>query len=219
MGCCSGTSHSITYTEPVTCHKITVEDEFTGYGVLGSPADCVKLACMQLCDEPFDLVVSGINHGANVGLNVFYSGTVAAALEGAIMGLPAIALSLATEANMNFSRAADLGVPLLRQCLPMSAGQVININIPRLSQGEPLGIRVTPQSTSGFHEFYAAQQDGHHQTVFQLAADQHRPENPPKDTTLISEGYITVTPLRLDITDHSRLVPLQQQINLNPPSH
>ena len=218
MGCRSGTSHSITYTEPVTCHQVTVEDEFTGYGVLGSPADCVKLACMQLADDPFDLVVSGINHGANVGLNILYSGTVAAALEGAIMGLPAVALSLASGETMDFNRAAELGIPLLKACLPMQPGEVVNINVPRLAPGNPLGIRVTEQSTSGFHEYYHARKDGHHQTVYQLGADHHRQENPPKDTSLVSEGYITITPLRLDLTDHSQLDRLHQRFNNNAPS-
>ncbi len=80
----SGASHSVTFFEPLVCNKVDINSQFTGYSVEGSPADCVKLACMQLCKEPIDLLVAGINNGANAGINVYYSGTVAAAMSSTV---------------------------------------------------------------------------------------------------------------------------------------
>jgi 5'-nucleotidase len=210
--CRSGTSHSITFAEPLTCGQVTVDGTFSGYGVQGSPADCVKLACMQLHDGPIDLVVSGINHGANVGINVYYSGTVAAAVEAAFMRIPSVAVSLASEEIMDFDAAAQYGLEVIGAALPVQPGDVINVNIPRLSQGRPKGVRVVPQSTNGFHEYYIPQRNDH-QTAFQLASGPHRKEETVTDTMMLWEGYITVTPLRPDMTCYSRLADLQQRLS------
>jgi len=114
IDCRSGTSHSITFNQPLVCNKVTIDGLFSGYGVHGSPADCVKLAAMQLHEGPIDLLVSGINHGANVGINVYYSGTVAAAIEAAFMRIPAVAVSLAAGQNMDFDAAADHAMRIIR---------------------------------------------------------------------------------------------------------
>jgi len=212
IDCRSGTSHSITFAEPLQCNKVSIDGQFSGYGVHGSPADCVKLACMQLHEGRIDLVVSGINHGANVGINVYYSGTVAAAIEAAFMKVPAVALSVASEEIMDFEAAADEGLAVIRAILPIQAGEVINVNIPRLSKGRPKGVRVVPQSTNGFHEYYIPQRNDH-QTVFQLASGLHRDEETPTDTMMLWEGFITVTPLQPDMTCHGRLAGLQQRFS------
>ena len=209
----SGASHSVTFFEPLGCSKVEIEDLFTGYGVHGSPADCVKLAAMQLVDEPIDLVVAGINNGANVGINVYYSGTVAAAMEGAFLGIPAVALSLAAERHMDFDEAARHAMAILEQLNPLNRGDVINVNIPRLSQGRPKGLRVVPQATGGFHEYYIPQKNGDSDTVFQLAGGKHRPEERPTDTTTLVKGYITVTPLRADMTDHDKTPTLEARLD------
>ncbi len=91
----SGASHSITFSRPLVCNKVDINGQFTGFSIQGSPADCVKLAVMQLHEGPIDLLVAGINNGANAGINVYYSGTVAAAMEGAFLKIPAVAMSLA----------------------------------------------------------------------------------------------------------------------------
>ncbi len=209
----SGASHSITFFEPLGCAKVEIEDLFTGFGVHGSPADCVKLANMQLHDEAIDLVVSGINHGANVGINVYYSGTVAAAMEAAFLRIPSVAISLACEKHMDFDQAADHAMCVLDKLLPLKGGDVININIPPLSKGRPKGIRVVPQATSGFHEFYIPQGQGPDRSYFQLAGGDHHPEETPVDTTTLSEGFITVTPLMADMTNHKTMPALKTQLN------
>ena len=121
----SGAGHSITFAEPLLCNKVDVDGRFTGYGVHGSPADCVKLGVKQLLSEPVDLIVSGINLGANVGINVFYSGTVAAAMEGAFFRIPAVAMSLASEEKVDFKAVAKYCVAVLKKVLPLSSGEVI----------------------------------------------------------------------------------------------
>jgi len=200
----SGASHSITFAEPLVCNKVDINGLFTGFSVKGSPADCVKLAAMQLCKKPIDMVVSGINGGANVGINVHYSGTVAAAMEGAFLKIPAVAMSLAGEETMDFKTAAKCCIKILKKIMPMESGEVININIPHLSRGEPKGIRVVPQATGGFHESYIPQKNGQGQNIFQLALGAPRFEENPNDTSSLIDGFITVTALASDVTDHKK---------------
>jgi len=209
----SGASHCITFFEPLACAKVDIEGLFSGFGVRGSPADCVKLACMQLHQGPIDLVVAGINHGANVGINVYYSGTVAAAMEAAFLRIPSVAVSVSSESHMDFERAAGYGFDVLKRLLPLHGGDVININIPMLSRGEPRGVRIVPQATSGFHEYYIPQRNDPGEMVFQLAGGNHRDEKVPTDTTALAEGFITVTPLLPDMTDHQKTAALAARFN------
>lgn len=214
----SGASHAITFSQPLTCAKVSIDGLFTGFGVQGSPADCVKLACMQLHDGPIDLVVAGINHGANVGINVYYSGTVAAAMEAAFLRIPSVAMSVAGEEGTDFDAAAGYGIAVLKKLLPLAVGDVMNVNIPRLSRGRPRGVRVVPQATSGFHEYYiphGGAGDANSTAMYLLAGGAHREEKEPADTTTLSEGYISVTPLRPDMTDHKKTSALRTRIDGN----
>jgi 5'-nucleotidase len=213
----SGAGHSITFFEPLGCSKVDVDGLFTGFCVRGSPADCVKLAAMQLHDGPIDLVVAGINHGANVGINVHYSGTVAAAMEAAFLHIPSVAMSAASEQHMDFDKAAGYAVSVLKTLLPLHSGDVININVPPLSHGEPRGIRVVPQATSGFHEYYVPRPNGASETLFQLAGGAHRDERTPADTTALAEGFITVTALLADMTDHVKTTAMRARFDGESP--
>ncbi len=213
MDCWSGASHSITFAEPLACTKVTIAGLFTGIGVRGSPADCVKLAVMQLLDESFDLVVAGINCGANVGINVYYSGTVAAAMEAAFLRIPSAAISVAAEKETDFDQAAEYGITALKRLLPLQIGDVMNINVPRLSLGRPRGVRVVPQATSGFHEYYIPQGNTGDEMTYLLAGGAPRQEKEPADTMTLTEGYITVTPLKPDMTDHEKTLALRAKLN------
>ncbi len=212
----SGASHSITFAQPLVCNKVNVNDEFTGFSVKGSPADCVKLAHMQLCDKPIDLVVSGINSGANAGINVFYSGTVAAAMEGVFLKIPSVALSLTGEkpgVTPAYDKAAKYCTEILKKLIPIQGGDVININIPQLSIGVPKGIKVVPQSTGGFQEYYIRQKNEQGQTVFQLAGIPDYEESQhlaASDAISLMEGFITITALAPDMTNHEKTKQLQQ---------
>ena len=213
LECWSGASHSITFAEPLACTKVSIGDLFTGFGVQGSPADCVKLASLQLHDGPIDLVVSGINCGANVGINVYYSGTVAAAMEAAFLRIPSVALSVAAEERMDFDAPAEHAIAVLKKLLPLRAGDVMNVNLPLPSRGRPRGIRVVPQATSGFHERYVPHGGPSGETVFLLAGGAHRQEKEPADTTTLVAGYITVTPLQADMTDHKKAPALKERLD------
>lgn len=210
----SGMSHSITFTRPVTCERLHKEI-FKGYAVEGTPADCVKLACGPLDVGPIDLVVSGINQGANVGFNVCYSGTVAAAIEGIFRGIPAVALSLVQEEPMDYASGARHALSVLRRCLPLSTKAALNINIPRLSRGEPRGVRVVPQSTRGFNEHYIPQASGPALT-FQISGGAHRPDEALTDTMALDSGYITVTPLHGNLTEHDQLADIESRLASTP---
>ncbi len=222
----SGASHSITYSRPLVCNKVDINGisqtqkkafggpgRFTGFSVQGSPADCVKLAVMQLHDGPIDLLVAGINNGANVGINVYYSGTVAAAMEGALLEIPAVAMSLAVEApgvSGDFEKAAGYCTKILKKLMPVKSGDVININIPQLSKGGPKGVRVVPQSSKGFDEYYIRQKNEQGQTVFQLAGEPNHTDETPTDTTSLVQGFITITVLAPDMTNHEKTRRLEQ---------
>ncbi len=197
----SGTSHSVTFYGPLVCNKVDINGQFTGFSVQGSPADCVKLACMQICKQPIDLLVAGINNGANAGINIYYSGTVAAAMEGAFLKVPAVATSLVVDEKMDYEKAAEYCAKIIKKLLPLESGYVVNINIPQLSKGKPKGIKVVPQSTGGFHEHYIEQKNEQGQTVFQLAAGQHRHENDSTDSTALADGFITITALSPGMTN------------------
>jgi 5'-nucleotidase len=209
----SGASHSITFAEPLACTKVSIAGLFTGFGVHGSPADCVKLASMQLHDGPIDLVVAGINYGANVGINVYYSGTVAAAMEAAFLRIPSVAMSVAAEDQTDFDAAAEQGIAVLKRLLPLGVGDVMNVNIPLTSRGRPLGVRVVPQATSGFHEYYVPHGDAAGEFVYRLAGGAHRQEKEPADTTTLADGYITITPLQPDMTDHRKTLALKTRLD------
>src|SRR4051812_46716234 len=160
----SATGHGITIATPLLTQKVTVDDAFTGVAVDGRPADCVKLAVNQLLPRMPDLVVSGMNSGANVGINVIYSGTVAAAIEAAFLGLPSIAVSLhlRNDVPTDHKRAAALALETIRLVLAggLKGGEMVNINVPALRADEkPAGVRVVRQCTRPFIDEYEKRTD------------------------------------------------------------
>jgi len=211
----SAVAHGITLPGPIAVRRVHVQDAFHGHSVDGRPADCVKLAITELLDEPPDLVVSGINDGVNVGINVLYSGTIAAAAEGALLGFPAIAVSLRRGPEQDFNRAAAIARPIIRQLLDhgMPPGQLISINIPDLAPGAPRGIRVVPQATSPFEDKFArhAGPDGRDYYWLTGGDFQHVPGDAESDLDAINERFVAVTPLQFDLTQHTLLEELRRR--------
>ena len=201
----SGAGHSITLREPLVVNQVNVNGIFTGYSVAGSPADCVKLGILELAGRPIDLVVSGINGGANVGIDVYYSGTVAAAMEGAFYGIPSVAMSMVSEEPMDYETGAQHCAAVLRKVLGLGHFEVININIPRLSQGKPKGVRIVEQSQNGCRDKYIKDRDAEGRTVYMLATPAGYKETRLSDVTELQDGYITVTPLHHSMTNHRKL--------------
>lgn len=206
----SGASHSITFSQPLVCNKVEIDGLFSGFSVHGSPADCVKLACMKLSDKPFDLLIAGINNGANAGININYSGTVGAAVEGAFMGIGAVAMSVAFEDEMDFESAAKYCIGILKKIMPVKKGDVINVNIPHLSKGKPKGVKVVPQAAEGFDENYIEKKNEQGQRVFQMVANQHNNYSEKSDMISLADGFITVTSLICDRTNHKKTQELKQ---------
>lgn len=205
----SAAAHSITVRYPLLARRVHVANEFHGHSVEGSPADCVKLAFHVLLERKPDLVVSGINAGANAGIHVLYSGTVAAAAEGAIQGCPAIAVSLEYSDELNFARAAQLTLGVIRTILAegIDPGDLVSINIPELRAGWPLGVRVASQSITSYPETFEQRQDPTGRPYYWLSAKPLRetPESDDTDLRAVREGYICVTPLKVNLTDRARL--------------
>ncbi|HEX4794460.1 MAG TPA: 5'/3'-nucleotidase SurE [Humisphaera sp.] len=207
----SAAGHGITIATPILTNQVKVGEDFVGTAVGGRPADCVKLAVSKLLPRQPDLVVSGINSGANVGINVIYSGTVAAAIEGAFLGLPAIALSLYLRDynQTDYARAAIWGRQTIEQILAagLRAGQVASINLPAMQPGEePTGTRIVRQCTRGWLDTYEDRRDPRgrqyfwNSTIFTLGNTEG-----DTDVAALRDGYITITPLQFDLTHYPLL--------------
>jgi 5'-nucleotidase len=205
----SGVSHSITYLEPLLVQSVFRDGSLFGHAVRGSPADCVKLGMLQLCGATPDLVVSGINAGANTGINVLYSGTVAGAIEGAFFGITSIAVSLTSSDNPDYRKAAVLATRLIEQILASGStpGQLWNMNFPESRPDWPIGVRTVPMGLELSGEAMEKRIDPRGRAYFWMKTVpiEHGALEPGTDVEAIAEGYATITPLHFDLTDHRRL--------------
>lgn len=211
----SAISSSITLYSPLMAFPKR-EEGFRGHAVEGTPADCVKLAVRELLPSPPDLVVSGINFGLNTGSNILYSGTVAGALEGAHLGLPAIAVSLQVSKNPAWERTAKDACRVISDLLAegIPDRMVYNVNLPRR---KPKGVRVAVQEHRPYPDFYERRADPRGRTYYWLCGNPEKNLTPsrngdgrvPTDARVVSQGYISVTPLVRDLTHHEGLAPLQ----------
>jgi len=207
----SATGHGITITTPLLTEKVTIENGFTGTAIGGRPADCVKLAVAKLLPRTPDLVVSGMNSGANVGINVIYSGTVAAAIEAAFLGLPSIAVSLylKSEVPLDFVRPAMFARKAVEQVLAngLKGGEVANINLPPLREGEsPTGIKLCRQCTRPWADSYERRKDPRGREYFWMDTVYKLGEtDEDTDVAALREGYVTITPLQFDLTENALL--------------
>ena len=211
----SAAGHSITIRDPLLVRRVAVggDDGFEGLSISGSPADCVRLAISNLLDEMPDIVLSGLNAGANVGNHVFYSGTVAAAAEAAMFGLPAVAFSASgLDEPIPFDRSAAYCRRILERLLALGlqGRDLINVNIPQLNGREPKGVRVVRQSVVELRDVYTltGQRDGADE--YQITDYAFAPEQADTDVVLQQQGYITITPLHVDMTHHDELPRLQR---------
>ena len=209
----SASAHAITLRTAMVIGHVELA-EFTGISVDGRPADCVRLAIRELLDERPDLVLTGINDNSNVGVNLFYSGTVAAAAEAAMMGIPAVAFSAAAKDRPpDFARASVLCRKVLDHLLAagMSPGDLINVNIPDLhAPGRPTGLSVVHQSDGEIHDTYVHDVGSDGRETWRLSDDYSFGPNHHVDSDVVClhEGKITVTPLRIDMTRDDRLAEL-----------
>jgi 5'-nucleotidase len=212
----SAAGHSITLLTPLLVQEVLDEhNEPMGWAVEGRPADCVKLALLELLPEPADLIVSGLNSGSNTGINVLYSGTVAAAIEGAFFRRTSIALSLeyTKPKPLDFPRAAAMARGVVEQILSHhpAPGTLFNVNIPSLEKGPVRGIRVVPQTVAPYVETFDRRVDPRGRVYFWSGSGTSYPNpTPDTDVTALAEGYITVTPLQFNLTRTDLLQEMKQ---------
>jgi len=207
----SATAHSITLTRPLRVRQMAERR----YSVDGTPTDCVLLAITKIMPERPDIVVSGINHGANLGDDVTYSGTVAGALEASIFKLPGIAVSL-TAREGDFSHAAQFAAKLTQRVLKegLSAGTILNVNIP---PGEIRGARFTHQGTASSVSDIVEGVDPRGKHYYWIGVQKVSwDEDHCSDFSAIEEGLVSVTPLKADLTDYRSLELLNNWEDFKP---
>ncbi len=205
----SGVAHTITLLNPVVVKQVADDDgSILGWSVEGSPADSVKLAICELMERPPDLIVSGINSGANAGINVLYSGTVAAAIEGAFFKITSVAVSLELSERFDYPTAARRARTVIERILVIKPadGSLFNVNIPAHSRGEAKGVKVVPMGLGRHGEGFERRQDPRGRTYYWLTYTPPREvPGPETDVTALADGYVTVSPLHFDMTRHDLL--------------
>lgn len=208
----SGVGHSITFLSPLVVKEVFDGERKRGWAVEGSPADCVKIGVFTLCPRRPDLVVSGINGGLNAGINVLYSGTVAAAIEGAFFEITSIAVSLEYNDHAHFDRAAQLARSVIEQILARKgkAPALYNLNIPTSAvaraQREPALVRVVPMGVARYGEDYEKRIDPRGRSYYWATSEPApRAGEEETDLTALSKGLVTITPLDFDLTRHGHL--------------
>ncbi len=203
----SGASHSLTLS-----HPLRVSELDNGFrSVEGTPSDCVHLALTGLFDEPFDIVVSGINEGANLGDDVLYSGTVAAAMEGRFLGYPAIAISLVGEHSKNYETAAIIARHMVEylQEAPLPPATILNVNVPDVHYKDIKGFAVTKLGTRHLAEPVIKRDDPRGKPIYWIGpVGKIDDAGQTTDFHAIANNKVSITPLHADLTKHESIQPL-----------
>ncbi|MDR0827616.1 MAG: 5'/3'-nucleotidase SurE [Desulfovibrio sp.] len=213
----SAVGHSITILSPLRATQIR-EPDFSGYGVFGTPTDCVKLGLAELL-EGFtpDIIVSGINAGANVGPDILYSGTVAAATEAACLGFSALAVSYDSFRPGDISEHAAYAVSIMER-IPwkmIPPRRIMNLNMPNLPVAEFKGVAICPQTTAVWRDWHYKREDPRGRPYWWL--DGSIPEEnvlPGSDKGMLNSGWATLTPLKFDFTDVETIEKLRSLENI-----
>jgi 5'-nucleotidase len=205
----SAVGHAISLSQPLRVRQVSLDGGVPGWSVNGFPADCVKIALAELLPELPDLVVSGINLGPNVGINVLYSGTVSAATEASILGVRALAFSLNTYKKADFVRAAHLARQVLARLLewPGWTPEVcLNVNLPDLPPDQVRGLKFTRQDVGPLVEHFERRVDPRERIYYWLAEINDR-QTPDLSTDFgaLGAGYVSITPIHHDLTHYPSL--------------
>ncbi|WP_353931659.1 5'/3'-nucleotidase SurE [Okeanomitos corallinicola TIOX110] len=220
----SATGHGLTLHQPIRAEIVEAvfHPSINAWACDGTPSDCVKLALWALLDSPPDLVVSGINQGANLGTEILYSGTVSAAMEGMIEGIPSIALSLTSYDHKDFQPAAKFAKLLVDQIAaqPVKDLMLLNVNIPPVSWEEIVGVTITRQGIRRYTDVFDKRVDPRGKTYYWLTGEVLEDVEPPPglnvaanvpiDVEVIRKNFISITPLQYNLTYASGLQKLSQ---------
>ncbi len=197
----SAVSHALTLNKPLLCRELDIPD-VSGIAVRGTPVDCVKLALDQFSDPEPDIVISGINQGPNTGWNIFYSGTVAAAQEAVMLGVPAMAVSLGSFVSQDFVIAARITYVLAEFVLqhPLPGNVFLNVNIPACAWSDIAGFKLTVQGRSRFRDYYKKYVSPDGSVFYWIAGDGMIMEKDADiDESALKNNYVSITPLRCDL--------------------
>jgi 5'/3'-nucleotidase len=201
-------SHALTLHRPLRVHEVGPRR----FSVDGTPTDCVKLALTGLLGVKPNLVISGINKGPNLGDDIIYSGTVSAAIEGTLLGIPSIAASLVTFREFHFEAAVEFVLTLTRQTLEIGfpPDTLLNVNVPSLPKNQLKGWRLTRQGKRHYNEEVIERVDPRGRKYYWIGGDDLGfTREAGTDCMAVHEGYISVTPLQVDMTNHRLLQNLQ----------
>ncbi len=204
----SAVGHAITLSDPLRVITVERQGEHFGWGVNGTPADCVKIGVKAILEFKPDLIVSGINQGSNTATNVIYSGTVSAATEGAIMGIPSIAFSLTSFTHRDFSLSADIATLMAKKVLQngLPPDVLLSVNIPPISREELKGIRITRMGKGRYEEAFEKRVDPANRTYYWLSGTKLLLDSDDDiDEVAITHNYVSVTPLQFDLTEQSMI--------------
>jgi len=208
----SAISHAITLETPIRSHKIAGRNGETAYAVSGTPADCIKLALMELLTDRPDLMISGINPGANAGININYSGTLAAAREATLYGIPALAISIMARQPRFYDQTAKFAAGLAQTIVAqgLAAGTFLNVNVPDLPMDRIKGVRISRQNIKPFKEQMERRMDPRQRPYFwHSVLPNASPAESESDLAAISEDFISITPIKCDTTDYQSIQSLK----------
>lgn len=209
----SAASQAITVHSPIRVDKYCASDSrLCGWRIGGTPADCVKIALETLISKKIDFVVSGINHGPNLGTDILYSGTVSAAIEGALHGIPAVAVSLDSWSTYDFKPAAEFTAKLLQKVIDrtLPANSLLNVNIPALPSHEIDGVAITKLGVRQYANIFEPRLDPRGRTYYWMGGNIVENENDANsDIVAIKNSKISVTPIHFDLTNYNIMEELQ----------
>ena len=200
----SASSHSLTLSSPLRVEILERKNGFKGWSISGTPVDCVKIAIRSLMKKSPDILVSGVNHGANLGNNIMYSGTVSAAAEGMIMGVPSIAISLASYETDNYGAvkkyAKNIVAKVLDHGLPQDT--LLNVNVPYCKLKEIRGLKITSQGNQYFIDEYEKRIDPRNSEYYWIKGQMiDEDQSIDYDGKAIQENYVSVTPIHFKLTN------------------
>jgi 5'-nucleotidase len=205
----SAVGHALTVASPLRAVSMELEHASIAYAVNGTPADCVKLGVSTLLPFRPDIVVSGINHGSNTSVNAIYSGTVSAATEGTLMGIPSMAVSLATfNSSADMSLAAEVAYDIASRLLDLSlpAGTLLNVNVPPIDRANYRGVKVTRQGHNAWKDGYDVRKDPQGHPYYWLTGEfVTLSEQEDGDDFAVQQGWTAVTPIHYELTNVAEL--------------
>jgi 5'-nucleotidase len=208
----SGSGHWTSLKSPIKVRQVKLIEGADCYALSGTPVDCVKFGISFIMREKVDLVLAGINHGRNLGTDVLYSGTVGAALEGLIMGYPAAAVSHGGSSDYDFDFAAEFIAKNAEKIRQMSGARcVININFPKGGCGQVMGVRLCPLGREKYQDWYRIYNEQNEEEGYILQSLPNVMRDNPEDCDIVLNAlkFITITPIKLDMTDYDTLRELE----------